>query len=101
MPYGTIVQRSVDYMWNTQWLAPLSAFTYSTVTCTTGGLEDAPDLNGLILPAFGWVLRQSGNGAYRTAGDAILAGAVARAWLQGSKQFNQTFSTSYQYFGWR
>jgi hypothetical protein len=38
---------------------------------------------------------------YRERGDAIFAGGVQRAWLDGAKQFNQNYMWSPDYIRWR
>ena len=61
----------------------------------------APDLNNLISAGFGWVYRQTGDAKYRAAGDAIFAGGVTQAYLAGTKQFNESYTSSFRYLGYR
>jgi hypothetical protein len=98
------VKRSLDYLWSRNWDAKAQAFVYLEGPCQDN--EDnntgpAPDLNNLTLSGFGWVYWQTGDTIYRNRGDAILAGAVKGAWLDGSKQFNQAYTTSYKYAAFR
>ncbi|WP_445505212.1 hypothetical protein [Microvirga sp. G4-2] len=98
------VKRSLDYLWSRNWDAKAQAFVYLEGPCEDN--EDnntgpAPDLNNLILSGFGWLYRQTGDTTYRDRGDAVLAGAVKGAWLDGSKQFNQAYTTSYKYAAFR
>ena len=98
----TLVRRASDYMWNTQWLAASGAFKYVSVTCTGRGTTNpAGDLNGLIVAPYGWLYRQTGDAKYRTQGEAIFAGLVRHAYLTGTKQFNQAYTSSYHYLAWR
>jgi hypothetical protein len=61
----------------------------------------SPDLNNLIVSSFGWVYKQTGQSAYRDHGEAIFAGGVTKAWLAGSKQFNESYTSSYHYLRYR
>jgi hypothetical protein len=97
----TIVQKAVDYIWSTQWLPANSAFKYASVQCANGGPTAAPDLNNLIATGFGWLYKRTGNAQYLTNGDAIFAGGVTQAWLNGTKQFNEEYSASFRYLGYR
>jgi hypothetical protein len=95
------VKRSLDYMWTTQWLSGAQAFQYVSGETASGGKSAAVDLNLLIGPAYGWYYTQSGDATYRTRGDAIFAGAVAGTYLEGSKQFNQQYYSSFTYLAYR
>jgi hypothetical protein len=98
----TLVQKAADYMWTTQWLAANRAFKYASVTCTgVGGPSAAPDLNNMIASGFGWLYKRTGNAQYLTNGDAIFAGGVTQAYLGGSKQFNEEYTSSFRYLGYR
>jgi hypothetical protein len=97
----TLVRRGVEYMWNTQWTAG-QGFNYGDIpNCDSGGAYPAPDLTGLIVAPFSWLAKQTGNAAFRTNGDAVYAQSNAGAALHGSKQFNQAYSSSWQYLGYR
>jgi hypothetical protein len=61
----------------------------------------APDLNNIIVTGFGWTYQQTGQSAYRANAEAIFAGAVSQAWLAGSKQFNENYTTSFHYLRYR
>jgi hypothetical protein len=96
------VKRSVDYLWRTQWVPAASAFQYLSGGCANvGGTEPTADLTGLMVSAFGWLYRRTGDRSYRFAGDRVFAATVTQAYLVGSKQFNQAYTSSYQYLGWR
>lgn len=95
------IQKSVDYMWAKDWISAEQAFVYLDGPCDGMGNGPAPDLNNLLVSGYGWVYRQTGNAAYRDRADQIFAGAVAKAWLDGSKQFNQNYTSSYRYPAYR
>jgi hypothetical protein len=93
--------KSANYLWDTQWRAGDQSFNYGSVVCRTdGGPTEAPDLNGLILPVFGWLGRTTGDGTWFAKGDAILNG-MTRADIELYKQFSESYSSSYRYLGYR
>jgi hypothetical protein len=97
----SIVKRSLDYMWNTQW-TPGEGFNYGDVpNCEGGGAYPSGDLTGLIVAPFAWVAKQTGDGAYRARGDEAFASGVSHGVMYSSKHFNQAYATSWRYFGWR
>jgi hypothetical protein len=97
----SIVKRSLDYMWNTQW-TPGEGFNYGDIpNCDGGGAYPAGDLTGLIVAPFAWVAKQTGDGAYRARGDEAFASGVSHGVMYSSKHFNQAYATSWRYFGWR
>ena len=61
----------------------------------------APDLNLLIAPMYAWLYRQTGETKYRDQGDALFAGGVKKAYLDGGKQFDQNYWWSFDYVRWR
>lgn len=81
--------------------APPTTSTATTGLYNTGGTEPAPDLNQLIAPAYAWVYQRTGDLSYRDKADAIFAGGVKGAWLDGAKQFNQSYRWSFDYVKWR
>jgi hypothetical protein len=95
------IQKSADYMWSHDWDSAAQAFKYLDGPCPGADENPAPDLNNLVVNAFGWLYQQTGNAAYRDKGDQIFAGAVAKAWLGGSKQFNQEYTSSFRYLAYR
>lgn len=95
------VRRSVDFMWANMWSSSAGGFKYYEAACATGGDGPAADLNGLIVNGFGFIAKQTGDASYFAKGDAVFAGGVAGAYLIGSKQFNQQYTTSYRYLGYR
>jgi hypothetical protein len=98
----TLVQKAADYLWSTQWVAGSSAFKYASVSCSgIGGTGAAPDLNLLIVGGYGWLSKRTGNATYLTEGDAIFSGGVAKAYIQLTKQFNENYTSSFRYLGYR
>jgi hypothetical protein len=99
------VKEAVDWLWEKHWVAADQSFVYENCVDAPGGAypkqPGAPDLNLLIAPAFAWVFKQTGEDKYRERGDAIFAGGVQRAWLDGAKQFNQNYMWSPDYIRWR
>ena len=94
----TLVRRSADYLWRTQWLDGADAFRYLSVRCAGRGTTHAAgDLNGLMVASYGWLYRQTGDARYRAQGEQVFAGLVRHWNLGASKQFNQAFATSWRY----
>jgi hypothetical protein len=94
------IRKSLDYMWSEQWDGLSHSFHYLGGSCGDEGKTPAPDLNNLIVSGFGWAFQQTGDRELLKRGDAVFAGA-ARAWLDGSKVFNQTYFSSYKYPAYR
>jgi hypothetical protein len=100
----TLVQKAVDYMWTTQWRPADRSFNYASVDCSAqnvGGKSAAPDLNNMISAGFAWVYKQTGIASYRTNADAIFSNGVQQAFVSGTKQFNQEYTSSFRYLGYR
>jgi hypothetical protein len=99
-----MVKRADDYLWNTQWNAADRAFNYASVDCSSrkvGGPKPSPDLNNLIVTSFGWLYKKTGDIRYHTAGEQIFAGGVNKAYLTGSKQFNENYTAAFRYLDYR
>jgi hypothetical protein len=103
-----IVTRSVDHLWSTQWLTAKNAFQYASVDCQlnlagfgVGSPSPSGDLNNMIVAGFGWAFRRTGNTAYRDAGEQIFAAGVGWAYVGGQKQFNEEYTSSFRYLGYR
>jgi hypothetical protein len=104
----SFVQRSGDFLWNSQWLPQRQSFRYLSGRCAKnsqgediGGPSASPDLNMLFVTTFGWLYQQTGDVTYRDRGDQIFAGGVRGAYLQGSKQFNEHYTSSLRYLAMR
>jgi hypothetical protein len=94
------VQRSANYMWERQWDARARCWHYPgpTPSPTSDGDGPAPDLNGLMLPVWGWLHAKTKRETYYAQATEILRGMGA-AWLAGTKQFNQSYLESIRFFG--
>jgi hypothetical protein len=102
------VKSSADYLWSTQWVPASMAFKYISGDCLSnssgtrvGTADPAVDLNNLFVTTFSWLARNTGDAAYRQAADDIFTGGVNGAYLTGSKQFNQQYTASFRYLGYR
>lgn len=95
------VEVGARWVWRECWLPERGAFKYTDRVVESGGTEPAPDLNLLIAPVYGWLWNRTGDPAYREMGDQIFSGGVRGAWLVGGKQFNQNYSSSFDYVRWR
>jgi len=94
-----------NYLWSTQWRGVAypgdNSFNYMSVECSLqGSPTSAPDLNGLMLPMFGWLGKLTGDQTWFTRGDAILSGMTG-ADIALYKQFSESYTSSYRYFGYR
>jgi hypothetical protein len=111
---GAMVARSVGFL-RTQWRAPfkgvgsdgrgnpVGGFVYSSVACPgVGAPVVAPDLTGLFVTPVGWSARQRGAApTLRYFAEDVFAASVSGAYLDGGKQFNQQYATSFRYLGYR
>jgi hypothetical protein len=97
----TAIQKANDYMWANDWDAASKNFVYLDGPCPEDEGGPMPDLNNLIVNGFAWTYQRTGNTVYRDRADEIFAGAVANDWLDGSKQFNQHYTSSYRYLAYR
>jgi hypothetical protein len=99
------VRRNLDYNWANTWLGDSFAYYEWSYTSPVdpswaGGRYAAGDLNGLLVGAFGWVYAQTKDVKYRDRGDEIFS-TITSAYLGGSKQFNQSYASSYRYLVYR
>ena len=96
------IGKSLDYMWNTQWVGPAGAFKYASTQCPgKAGTTPSPDLNLLIVNGFGWYGRVTGRREYLDHGDIIFQSGVQQAYLKGRKQFNENYAHSFRYLSYR
>ncbi|CAA9331358.1 MAG: hypothetical protein AVDCRST_MAG40-1921 [uncultured Gemmatimonadaceae bacterium] len=91
------IKKSVDYMWTNDWRSSANAFVYLGGPCSGAPTGTAIDLNNLISTGFGFVYQQTGDPTYRTRGDQVFTGGVTGAFLAGTKQFNQEYTSSHRY----
>jgi hypothetical protein len=98
------IRRNLDWMWANMWVPKSKAFRYHEFQLpgeSADVLGPAPDLNMLIVDGFGFVFQTTGDRSYVERGDLVFRGGVESAWLVGAKQFNQSYTTSYRYLGYR
>jgi hypothetical protein len=95
--------RSSRWMWTTQWIRAARAFQYGNVNAGDVNTAPAPILNGLILPAWGFLAARTGDRRYVEEGDEILAGLVTATEreVHSEKQFAQAYRSSGRYLGFR
>jgi len=75
---------------------PTQSFKYLSDATSVGAPTPAPDLNMLIVTGYGWYFAYSGDETYRTRVMRSLRGVNA-AFLDGYKQFNQSYTSSFHY----
>jgi hypothetical protein len=92
------LQLAADQLWRRSWNGSCACFLYYNGDGTT---YQSQDLNLLIVPLYGWIYQQTGDGAYRDMGDQIFNSGVKGAWLYGGKQFSQNYRWSGKYVEWR
>jgi len=95
-----MLQLAADQMWAQSWSVPCQCFLYYNDPADPTNTSPAADLNGLVAPIYGWVFKQTGLTIYRDRGDQIFNGTLA-SWLDGGKQFSQTYRWSGNYVAWR
>lgn len=92
----------LDYLWSTQWIPGSGAFQYASGTCKDqGGTEAAPDVNMFFTSSFAWYYKQTGDATYQLRADQIAQGALAKAWISPSKQFNEFYYSAFSYLWYR
>ena len=95
------VKRAGDYLWNTQWIPASKAFKYSGMQCDFGGPAPAADINGFFVTTYGFIYKQTGDAAYKTIGETVFNATVTGSYLYGTKQFTETYHSTYRYFSMR
>jgi Ca2+-binding RTX toxin-like protein len=95
------VKANLDYMWANEWDPAAKAFQYIDKT-SVNGVQDTPtaDVNMLIVSGFGFVYKHTGDATYLERGNLVFEGGVDGSWLGGSKQFNQQYTSSYNYLAY-
>ena len=94
-----------NYAWSTQWRGTANprdkSFNYVSLECNgTGSPSPAPDLNGLMLPLFGWLGKTTGDKTWFDRGDQVFDG-MRDASVYLYRQFSESYSSSYRYLGYR
>ena len=91
------IRMGLDATWDRAWVEEDEAFWYRA----DNPAEGTGTLNPLIAPAFAWVYLKTGDMLYRDRGDRVFAGGVKGAWLEGGKQYSQSYRWSFDYVKWR
>ena len=91
------IKLGLDALWQQALIPRKGTFFYRADKPTEG----APDLNLLIAPAYAWMYKQTGDATYRDRGDQLFKVGVREAYLDGAKQFNQSYRWSFDYLKWR
>jgi hypothetical protein len=88
-----------DWLWTNAWHEESQGMKYNLNPVSGEGLSlvGSPDLNMLIAPMYAFLWEQTGEVKYREQGDKLFAGAARFAWLDGPKQFNQSYVYSFDY----
>jgi len=96
------IERCLQWTWGTQWVDAARAFQYADITSGSVNTNPYANLNGLLLPAWGYAYAKTGNPAYRAQGQRILDGLIDAGVQQmwGVKQFAQMFRSSGRYLGY-
>lgn len=90
------LKRLADSLWANAWRDNAWSFYYESTSPDNG----APDLNLLIMPLYAFVYRETGVEKYREQAIQIFDGGVNGAWLDGPKQFNQTYLRGWESLKW-
>ncbi len=86
------IQKIADGLWNTLWDEKSQAFFYVDHDVPgVGSRRPTPDLNLLIAPIYAYLYHVNNDEIARTRAFKIFEGGVNGAWLDGAKQFNQSF----------
>jgi len=96
------IERCIQWTWTTQWVPTARAFQYANINSGSVNTNPYANLNGLLLPAWGYVYAKTGNRTYLEQGNQILKGLVEAGVKQmwGVKQFAQMFRSSSHYLGY-
>jgi hypothetical protein len=90
------IELGLEAIWTEAWLPAERAFWYRM-----DDQSSAVDLNLLLAPVFGWAYAKTCKQVHRERGDQVFAGGVENAYLDGPKQYNQSYRWSFDYVRWR
>jgi hypothetical protein len=93
-----LIKMAADQLWEREW-DPTTQSVW--LEHGDGTREPAADLNLLVAPIYAWVYKETGDVTYRNRGDQVWSGGVRGAWLDGGKQFSQSYRWSRKYLEWR
>jgi hypothetical protein len=112
------MRRWADWTWSNEWNAKVMGFRYQDVTAQEGRaaftvagqsvwskVADTatafPELNGMMMPAWGYLFLKTGDPQYAAQGDLMLKGLVRAARAQTlPKQYPQMYRSSPRYLAW-
>lgn len=95
------LRKAADWLWANAWVASGEGMWYEWDWGQPKPTSAAPDLNQLIAVTYAFLYHQTGETQYRDQGDALFAGGVKHAFLDGAKQFDQSYRWSFDYVTWR
>ena len=95
------LQRGADFIWSLGWVPEGAGFQLLYSPRAKSVSKASPDVSQLIAPIYAWLYKETKLRRFRDRGDEIFAGGVAGAWLDGPKQFNQSYRWSFDYLRWR
>jgi hypothetical protein len=96
------IQRAVDWTWQTQWVKRTGSFQYANVGYCgvhTGSGPNYAALNGLLVPAWGYLYEKTRDVKYRRQGEQMLEGLVYGTPPPHVKMFTQMFRSSGRFLG--
>ena len=112
------MRRWADWTWANEWNAGVMGFRYQDVTAREGRpaftfagqsvwskVSDTatafPELNGMMLPAWGYLYSRTGDPKYKAQGELMLKGLLRQARAQTlPKQYPQMYRSSPRYLAW-
>jgi hypothetical protein len=89
-----------DELWNGYWDPVSQSMIYIDFNNNNARLP-SHESSMLVVPLFGWLFQKTGISLYRERGDQAFAAATRSLWLEGGKQFSQTYRWSPFYVEWR
>ena len=100
------IKKWADWAWATQWVPAAQGFRYANrVVPDWTDTTPYPNLNGLFLPAWGYLYAKTGDANYLTQGNQILSGMLyapggGANGIYNVKQFDQMFRSSSRFLGY-
>jgi len=98
------IKNTADQLWETRDENDLFPYVSWNEVGASGSCPDitANDLNGLLMPAFAWLYRETGDEEYRTRATRMLDAMLDHTYWTGSlgKQWNQSYWQSQRALYW-
>jgi hypothetical protein len=99
------IRMMLDWMWDFGWDKTRHTLVYNPdplgPTCSTGCQVYHTGLNNLIVPAFAWYWRLTGDPAYQKRGDELFAHSLDEDISYNGKIFSQNYRWSFDFVKWR